>query len=148
VDVAAIPYKSMPPVLGDLIGGRLDFAFVDLTSAHGHIKGGQLKPIAFTLTKRSSQMPDLPTVAETPGFSGYEVTSWIGLVGPAGVPRSIVEPLNAEINRILARQDIRDKLAELGAETAPGSPDDFAAFIRQQLESWRTKIAAAGIQPE
>ena len=148
VDVAAIPYKSMPPVLGDLIGGRLDFAFVDLTSAHGHIKGGQLKPIAFTLTKRSSQMPDLPTVAETPGFSGYEVTSWIGLVGPAGVPRNIVDPLNAELNRILARQDIRDKLAELGAETAPGSPDDFAAFIRQQLESWRTKIAAAGIQPE
>jgi tripartite-type tricarboxylate transporter receptor subunit TctC len=64
------------------------------------------------------------------------------------VPRNIVNSLNAELNRILARQEIRDKLAELGAETAPGSPDDFAAFIRQQLDSWRTKIAAAGIQPE
>ena len=80
VDVTAVPFKSMPPVLGELIGGRLDFAFVDLTSVHGHVKSGQLRPIAFTLTKRSSQMPDLPTVAETPGFAGYEVTSWIGLV--------------------------------------------------------------------
>ena len=64
------------------------------------------------------------------------------------MPRAVVDSLNAEINRVLARPDIRDKLAELGAETAPSSPDEFAAFIRQQLDSWRTKIAAAGIQPE
>ena len=93
-------------------------------------------------------MPDIPAVAETPGFAGYEVTSWIGVVGPAGVPRDVVTALNAEINRILARSDIRARLAELGAETAPGTADEFAAFLRQQLDSWRTKITAAGIEPE
>ena len=148
VEATAVPYKSMPSVLTDLLGGRLDFAFVDLTSVHAHIKSGDLKPIAFTLDKRASQLPDVPTVAESAGFAGYEVTSWIGLVGPAGLPRDIVDRLNAEINKILVRPEIRNRLAELGAETAPSSPDELAAFIRQQLESWRSKIAAAGIQPE
>jgi len=147
-EAVAVPFKSMPPVIAELMAGRLDFAFVDLTSAHAHMKAGQVKPIAFTLAKRSSQMPDIPAVAETPGFGGYEVTSWIGVVGPAGVPRDVVTALNAEINRILARSDIRARLGELGAETAPGAPDEFAAFLRQQLDSWRAKIAAAGIEPE
>ncbi len=148
IEATAVPYKSMPSVLTDLLGGRLDFAFADLTSVHGQLKAGELKPIAFTLDKRASQLPNVPTVAEAPGFAGYEVTSWIGLVGPAGVPRDIVDRLNAEINKILLRPEIRDRLAELGAETAPSSPDELGAFIRLQLESWRTKIAAAGIQPE
>jgi len=144
----AVPFKSMPPVIGELIAGRLDFAFVDLTSVHGHLKSGQVKPIAFTLASRSAQMPDIPALAETPDLAGYEVTSWVGLVGPAGVPRSVVDALNAEVNRILAKSEIKSRLAELGAETAPGTPDAFAAFLRQQLDSWRTKIAAAGIEPE
>ena len=148
IEVTAIPFKSMPPVLTELLGGRIDFAFVDLTSIHAHLKAGNLKPIAFTLSKRASQLTGVPTVSETAGFSGYEVTSWIGLVGPAGMPREIVDRLNGEINKILTRPDVRDRLAELGAETAPSSPDELAAFIREQLESWRTKIAAAGIQPE
>ena len=148
IEATAVPYKSMPPVLTDLLGGRIDFAFVDLTSVHAHLKAGNLKPIAFTLATRASQLPSVPTVSETAGFSGYEVTSWIGLVGPAGMPREIVDRLNGEINRILTRPDVRGRLAELGAETAPSSPDELAAFIREQLESWRTKIAAAGIQPE
>jgi len=148
LDVTAVPYKSMPGVLTDVIGGRLDFVFADLTSIHGHVQAGQLKPIAFTLLQRASQLPGVPTVAETPGFEGYEVTSWIGIVGPANVPRDIVERVNAEVNRILQRPEIRTRLAELGGETAPGTPEEFAAFMRQQLESWRVKIQAAGIQPE
>jgi tripartite-type tricarboxylate transporter receptor subunit TctC len=148
LDVTAVPYKSMPGVLTDVIGGRLDFVFADLTSIHGHVQAGQLKPIAFTLLQRASQLPGVPTVAETPGFEGYEVTSWIGIVGPANLPRDIVQRLNAEVNRILQRPEIRTRLAELGGETAPGTPDEFSAFMRQQLESWRVKIQAAGIQPE
>ena len=148
LDVGAVPYKSMPAVLTDVIGGRLDFVFADLTSVHGHVQAGQLKPIAFTLLKRASQMPELPTVSETPGFEGYEVTSWIGIVGPAKVPHEVVERLNTEVNRILQRPEIKAKLAELGGETAPGTPDEFARFMRDQLESWRVQIQAAGIQPE
>jgi len=148
LDVTAVPYKSMPGVLTDVIGGRLDFVFADLTSIHGHVQAGQLKPIAFTLLQRASQLPGVPTVSETPGFEGYEVTSWIGIVGTANVPRDVVARLNAEVNRILQRPEIRTRLAELGGETAPGTPEEFAAFMRQQLESWRVKIQAAGIQPE
>ena len=148
LDVTAVPYKSMPAVLTDVIGGRLDFVFADLTSIHGHVQAGQLKPVAFTLLQRASQLPDVPTVAATPGFEGYEVTSWIGIVGPANVPRDVVERINIEVNRILGRPEIRTRLAELGGETAPGTPEQFAAFMREQLESWRVKIQAAGIQPE
>ena len=144
----AVPYKSMPSVLTDLRGGRLDFAFTDLTSVQGHLQSGELKAIAFTLDKRASQLPNVPTVSETQGFAGFEVTSWIGLVGPAGLPRDVVERLNAEVNKILARPDIGARLTQLGSEAAPSSPDELAKFIAQQLESWRTKIAAAGIQPE
>jgi tripartite-type tricarboxylate transporter receptor subunit TctC len=148
ISAAAVPYKSMPPAVSDLLGGQLDFLFVDLTSAQGQLKAGQLKPLAFTLEKRSSQMPSVPAVAETPGLAGYEVTSWVGIVGPAGMPREIVMRLNAEANRTLAKPEIVARLGELGAEVVPSTPEEFAAFIARQLESWRTKIADAGIQPE
>jgi tripartite-type tricarboxylate transporter receptor subunit TctC len=134
--------------VSDLLGGQLDFLFVDLTSAQGQLKSGALKPLAFTLEKRSSQMPNVPAVAETSGLAGYEVTSWVGIVGPAGVPRDIVLRLNTEVNRTLAKPEVVARLAELGAEVVPSSSEEFATFIARQLESWRTKIADAGIQPE
>jgi tripartite-type tricarboxylate transporter receptor subunit TctC len=148
VTAGAIPYKSMPAVLIDLLGGTLDFAFADLTSVLGLLKAGQLKPIAFTLAQRSAQLPDVPTVAETPGFAGFELISWIGLVGPAGIPRDVVDLRAAETNEILAKREIRERPAELGSDVAPSTSDEFGAFIRQQLDSWRVTVAAAGIQPE
>jgi tripartite-type tricarboxylate transporter receptor subunit TctC len=144
----ARPVKSMPSVLTDLLGGRLDFAFADLTSVHGHLQSGELKPIAFTLDQRASQLPNVPTVSETQEFAGFEVISWIGLVGPAGMPRDVVERLNANVNKIPPRSDIRARLTELGSEAAPSSPDELGKFIVLQLDSWRAKISAAAIQPE
>ncbi len=148
IEVTAVPYKSMPPAMTDLIGGQLDFIFVDLASAQGYLKSGQLRPIAFSLGQRSQRMTELPTVAETPGFAGYEVTSWVGIVGPAGVPREIVERLNAEFRRTLEKAEIRDKLQGMGAEVVPSTAQEMDAFVRRQLDIWRTQIRDAGIQPE
>jgi tripartite-type tricarboxylate transporter receptor subunit TctC len=148
IDATAVAYKSMPPSMTDLMAGRLDFLFVDLTSAQGFLKSGQLKPIGFSLEKRSAQRPDLPAIAETPGFAGYEVTSWVGIVGPAGIPRDIVERLNTELRKTLAKPEIRAKLEEMGAEVASSTPQEMDQFVRQQLDRWGSQIRAAGIQPE
>lgn len=148
MDAAAVAYKSMPPSMTDLMAGRLDFLFVDLTSAQGFLKSGQLKPIAFSLEKRSAQRPDLPAIAETPGFAGYEVTSWVGIVGPAGIPRDIVERLNTELRKSLEKPEVREKLEGMGAEVASSTPQEMDEFVKRQLESWRSKIRDAGIQPE
>ena len=147
-DAAAVAYKSMPPALTDLMAGRLDFLFVDLTSAQGFLKSGHLRPIGFSLEKRYAQLPDVPAIAESPGYAGYEVTSWVGIVGPAGMPAGIVERLNAELRRTLAKPEVRDKLAALGSEVAASSPAEMDQFVRQQVDSWRSKIRAAGIEPE
>jgi tripartite-type tricarboxylate transporter receptor subunit TctC len=148
MEATAVAYKSMPPALTDLMAGRLDFLFVDLTSAQGFLKSGQVKPIAFSLEKRSAQRADLPAVAETPGFAGYEVTSWVGIVGPAGMPRDIVERLSTELRNSLAKPEIRAKLEEMGGEVASSTPQEMDQFVRRQLEIWGNQIRAAGIQPE
>ena len=148
IDAAAVAYKSMPPAMTDLMGGRLDFLFVDLTSAQGFLKSGHLRPIGFSLEKRSAQQADLPAIAETAGFAGYEVTSWVGIVGPAGIPRDIVLRINADLRRTLARPEVREKLVAMGGEVASSTPEEMDQFIRTQLDSWRGKIRDAGIQPE
>jgi tripartite-type tricarboxylate transporter receptor subunit TctC len=148
IDATPVAYKSMPPAMTDLMGARLDFLFVDLTSAQGYLKSGQLRPIAFSLDKRSAQHPELPAIAETPGFAGYELTSWVGIVGPAGIPRDIVERLNTEFRKSLEKPAIRQKLEDMGAEVAASTPQEMEQFVRQQLDSWRSKIRDAGIQPE
>ena len=148
IELTAVGYKSMPPAYNDLIGGQVQVVFADMASAQVFMKSGRLKPLAFTLEKRSALMPELPTVAETPGFTGFEVTSWIGLVGPAGMPRDAVERLSTEMQRTLAKPEIRERLAGMGVEPAPSSPQEMDRFLRQQLESWRIKIRDAGIQPE
>jgi tripartite-type tricarboxylate transporter receptor subunit TctC len=148
IQVTAVPYKSMPPAIADLIGGQVDFLFVDLTSSAPFTRGGRIRPIAFTLNERYSQMPDLPTVAETPGFAGFEVISWIGIIGPAGMPADVVERLSSELRKVIARPAVRARLIELGGEPMPSTPQEMDRFLVQQLEGWRTKIRDAGIQPE
>ena len=146
--MTAVAYKSMPLAMTDLIGGRLDFAFLDYGSARALLQSGKLKAIAFSQEKRSPLLPDVPAVAETPGFSGFEVSSWVGLVGPAGMPREIVNRLNTELQRTLGKPEIREKFAAMGSEVAPSTPEQMDQYARQQFESWRVKIQDAGIQPE
>ena len=148
IQSTAVAYKSMPPALTDLIGGQLDYLFVDVGTAQQHLQSGRIKALGFSLARRSAQLPDVPAIAETPGLAAFELMSWVGLVGPAGLPEPIVEQLNAQLRRTLAKPELRDKLVALGAEVVPSTAAELDAFMRQQLQSWGTKIRNAGIAPE
>ncbi|MES2480910.1 MAG: tripartite tricarboxylate transporter substrate binding protein [Pseudomonadota bacterium] len=144
----AVPYKSAPATVTDLIGGHVDYVFSDVSSVLSHLQAGTVRAIGFSLLQRSPQLPNVPAIAETPGMEGFELTSWVGLLAPAGTPRPIVDKLNAQLRKTLAKPQVRDKLIALGAEVVPSSPAEMDEFVKQQLVSWGSKIRAAGIQPE
>lgn len=144
----AVAYKSLPPALTDLIGGQLDYTFVDVSTALPQLKSGRIRAIGFSLAKRSPQLPDVPAIAETPGMAAFELMSWVGLLAPAGLPADVQERLNTQLRRTLSKPEVRDKLIALGAELAPSTPAEMDEFMRQQLASWGTKIRSAGITPE
>ena len=148
VPMTAVPYKSTPPAMTDIIGGVTTFMFVDLAAGRENVRSGRLRAIAVSTEKRSTLMPETPAVAETPGFAGFDLTSWGGMFGPAGMPRDVVNRLNAELLKILARKDIAERLTAMGVEIAPSSPEEMAEFVRRQLDGWGAKIRQAGIQPE
>ena len=143
-----VPYKSMPPALVDLLAGQLNYLFIDVTTAQTQLKSGRVKVLGFSLAKRSAQLPDVPAIAETAGLAGFEITSWVGLVGPAGLPADVVQRLNTQLQRTLSKPEIRDKLVAMGAEVVPSTAAEMDQFMRQQLLSWTGKIRSAGIVPE
>ncbi len=146
--MTGVAYKSAPQVTTDLLGSRLDFAFLDLGSSLQLLKAGKLKPIAFSTPKRSSLLPSVATLAEDPGFAGFDVGSWVGIVGPAGMPRDIVAKLNSEITRTLNKPEIRERYAAISCDVSPSTAEAMDSFVKLQYENWRGKIRDAGIQPE
>jgi tripartite-type tricarboxylate transporter receptor subunit TctC len=148
IDTIAVPYKSTPPAMTDIIGGTVAYMFVDFAASRAQVQAGKLRPIAVSTEKRSALLPEVPAVAETPGFAGFDLTSWGGMLGPAGMPREIVDKLNAELKMIYARPDVRERLGPIGAEPATSSPEEMAEFLKVQLQSWGRKIKDAGIEPE
>ena len=148
INATAVPYKSSPQVLTDLIGGQITFLFGDLASSAAHIKSGRIRAIAVSTERRSVLAPDLPTVASAVNLPGFDLAAWVGIVGPAHMPADITQKLSVEINRIVARKDITDKLLAMGAEPAPALAAEFGDYMRQQLTVWGQKTKDAGIQPE
>jgi tripartite-type tricarboxylate transporter receptor subunit TctC len=146
VKIVHIPYKGGTPAMTDLISGQIDFMFTPAPNAIAFVKGGKIRGIAVTSLKRSSALPELPTIDEA-GLKGFELLGWIGLLGPAGTPREIVDRLNAEINKMLAG-DIRARLTDLGLDAVGGTPEHFAAFIRQDIAKYAKIVKAAAIPPQ
>jgi tripartite-type tricarboxylate transporter receptor subunit TctC len=146
IDMIAVPYKSNPNAISDVIGGQIPLMVVDFVTGSPHVKSGKMKVLAVTTGKRSGFLPDVPAMGET--LKGFDLTSWNGTMGPAGLARDIVARLNTELQQVLARQEIKDKLANIGFEVAPMGPEQFAEYIRQQVAYWGKMIKAAGIQPE
>jgi len=140
-----VPYKGGGPAAIALLGGEIDLIFNDPASLVQHIKGGKLRAIASTGAKRALAMPDVPTVAEA-GVPGYEVTSWNGVLAPAGVPADIVKRLNVELNRIIAAPDVRPKLIEFGLEPVGGTPEQFGKHISAEIVKWAPVVKAAGVK--
>jgi tripartite-type tricarboxylate transporter receptor subunit TctC len=148
VDLTAVPYKASPAAMTDVIGSQVSFMFIDLAAGREHVRSGRLRAIAIAGEKRSTLMPDLPAVAESPGFAGFDVVSWGGYLGPAGLPKAIVDRAYADIRTALAKPEIREKFASVGAEIALQPPEEFATFMNAQLALWGQRIREAKIQPE
>jgi tripartite-type tricarboxylate transporter receptor subunit TctC len=142
-----IPYRGSAPALQDLIAGRVSVMFDLVLTAAPHVRSGAVRGLAVTGANRSAALPDLPTIAES-GIPGYEVSAWFAVFGPAGMPRPVVDRLNAEIARALAAPDLRQRLASQGAETLAGSPDEFAAYLKAEIAKWGKVVRAGGIRPE
>ena len=143
-DILHIPYKGSGQALPDLMSGRVSMMFENMPGAVSHIRAGKVRALAVTGLRRSSAMPELPTVAES-GVAGYESLSWSGIAAPAGMPRGTVERLNRDINAILATADMRQKLAEQGADAIGGPPEVFRDHIRAEREKWSRLIRANNI---
>jgi tripartite-type tricarboxylate transporter receptor subunit TctC len=143
-DILHIPYKGSGQALPDLMSGRVSMMFENMPGAVSHIKAGKVRALAVTGLKRSPAMPGLPTVAES-GVAGYESLSWSGIAVPAGTPRDLIERLNRDINAVLAAPDMRQKLADQGAEAIGGPPQVFVEHVRVEREKWSRLIRTNNI---
>ena len=145
-DLVHVPYKGGGAVYSDLIGGHVLVYFANIASGLVHVKSGKLRGVAVTSARRSESAPEFPTFAES-GVPGYEVYEWNGLFGPAGMPKEIVARLNAEFGKILNAADVKEKFFQLGAEAAPGTPEQQGEYVRAEVMKWQKVIGAMGIRP-
>ncbi len=143
--LAHIPYRGGGQAIIDLIAGHVQTGFVNILEALPQVRAGRLRALGVTSASRSPAVPDVPTIAEA-GVPGYEVIQWSGVLGPAGMPQPIVAKLNAEIERILARPQVRERFANDGAQPGGGPAEQFGAFIRSEIAKWKKVIRAAGIK--
>ena len=146
VDAVHVPYKGSGPALADLMAANLDFISVEYTAAEPHVKSGKLKALATATTQRVAGI-DLPTVAEA-GVTGFEVTSWYAIFGPAGMPREVTQKLSTEIHKAVNDTDLRDRLRGLGTTPIGSTPEVLAAYQRSDIERWTKVVKSAGIKPE
>jgi tripartite-type tricarboxylate transporter receptor subunit TctC len=144
VKLTAIPYKGVAPAVTDLVGGQVDLMFCPTASVVGVVRDGRLRALAVTSAKRSPLFPELPTVAEA-GLPGYQAELHYGIVAPAGTPPPVIAKLNAALNRALAADDVRSRLAVDGAEALPGTPEAYAADIAAEEAKWSAIIKEAGV---
>ena len=148
LNATAVPYKSTPQAMTDIIGGRATFMFVDLASAAAHIQAGTLKALAVSTEKRSALAPSLPSVSEALKQPGFDLAAWVGIFGPAKLPAPIAKRLGDELYKIVSSEDIRQKLTQMGAEPTPAPASAFGPFVVQQEKVWGDKVRQAGIQAE
>ena len=145
VEYTHVPYKGQSLALVDLMGGHIQFLFPSIPAAVAHVRSGKLVALGVTTLQRAGALPDVPTINEA-GVSGYEVSGWYGVIGPAGLPQSVVARLNKEINTYLQASDTRKQLSNEGAEPRTGTPEEFGAAMATDLQKWAKVVAAAGIK--
>jgi tripartite-type tricarboxylate transporter receptor subunit TctC len=143
VKMQHIPYKGRAQAVPDLLGGRITMIFDNMPSALPLVKGNEVRAIAVTSAKRSAAAPDIPTIAES-GLPGFEASSWFALMAPAGLPKEVLARINAETARVLSLPDVREKLAGLGLDVAPGSPEALASHIQLETIKWAKVVKESG----
>jgi len=147
VKLIHVPYKGAGPAATDLLGGQIPLMFGPSPVVVPMVQAGRLRPLAFTGSKRSSQLPDVPTVDEA-GVKGYENSGWYGMYGPRGMPRSAITRVNTAIRAIVQMPDTRERFTALNLEPIGGTPEEFAQFLKRDLEKYAAIAKAAGIKPE
>jgi|SRR5213594_2452060 len=147
VDLLHVPYKGTGQGLTDLLAGHVNLMFAPSQTVMPYVHAGKLKALAVTGARRSETLPDLPTVAES-GLPGYEAVGWFGLLAPAATPKATVARASADVNRVLAMSDVREKMLGLGADPAGNTPEEFARFIREDQAKWSKLMKEAGIKAE
>ena len=145
IDMVHVPYKGAAPALTDLLGGQITIYLSSIPPAVPLIKGGRLKALGVTGSKRTASLPQVPTLAES-GIPGYAVDNWYGIAAPTGTPREVITRLNAELVKILAMPDVRERYANEGSETAPGTPEQFGEFIRDEVQKWGKVVREAKVK--
>jgi tripartite-type tricarboxylate transporter receptor subunit TctC len=146
IDITHVPYKGDAPSITDLIGGQVQMLFIGLAPVADHVKSGRLKALAVATSKPSPLVPNLPTVAST--VPGFESVVWNGLVAPARTPPAIVDKIQKDVAAVLGQQDTRDRILALGFEPQPDTPAQFAAYLKQQIDSSARVVREAGIKVE
>jgi len=147
VNIVHIPYKGAGPALAELLGGQTQVMCTSLAGQLPHIRAGRVRALAVTTAGRNAQVPNVPTMIEA-GVPGYEVTIWYAVFFPAGAPKAIVARLNSELLKILNSPDMKERLAQIGVDPAPSTPEELAAFVKTETAKY-TKVAQdAGIKLE
>jgi tripartite-type tricarboxylate transporter receptor subunit TctC len=147
ISIVHVPYKGSAPAQTALMSGEVDITFENTLIVLPQVKSGRLRPIAATGVQRSKLLPDLPTVAEA-GVPGFSASGWYGMMAPVATPKDIVAKLNADITRVLRMPDIADRLNSMAAEPAPGTPEQFGAFIRVEIDKWAKVVKAANMKAD
>ncbi|HEX6157817.1 MAG TPA: tripartite tricarboxylate transporter substrate binding protein [Burkholderiales bacterium] len=147
IDITHVPFKGGGPAMQAMLGGQIDSYFATPVAAGPHVKAGKVKALATTGPRRDPFMAEVPTVAEV-GYPGYEATNWYAYLAPAKTPRAIIERLNSEIRKALANPEAKDLLAKQGLEAAPGTPEELAAFMKREYETWGKVVKQANIKAQ
>jgi tripartite-type tricarboxylate transporter receptor subunit TctC len=147
IQMTHVPYKGGGPALADLMGGQIQLMLENIPSTLPLAKAGKVRALAVSGLKRSTLVPELPTLDEA-GLKGYEIVGWNGLFVPAGTPRNIVTHLHAETAKALAQADVKERLATMGAEGVGSSPEEFRAFVKAEISKWAKVVKEAGLKVE
>jgi len=146
-DILVVPYKGAPAVFNDLIGGQIDLGFESASITLSHLRDGSVRPLGVAMRARLPDLPDVPTMIES-GLADFVADSWCGVMAPAGTPPEIVNKLNAAINAGVKSADIQARLKTMAAQTRPGTPQEFAAFIAEERPKWTAMAKLSNIRPE
>ncbi len=143
VDMLHVPYKGAGPAIIDVIAGQCDFLVVNIGPVIGHIRGGKLTPLAVTSKTRAAVLPNIPTVSES-GLPGYESSTWYGFVGQAALPKDIIARVNSVASTAIKNPDTRERYIALGAEPFTNTPEQYAAFIKKEIQDWAKVVKVSG----
>lgn len=146
INIVHVPYKGGAPAVADLLGGHVAMLFTGAPVTMSHIKAGKLKVLAVTDSKRIGALPDVPTVGES--LAGYEFNNWYGFLAPLKLPRPLVDKVNADLARVLAMNDVKERFTGLGADITPSTPERFASVMKADAAKWGKVVKAAGVKAD